>query len=120
LGRCNLACTWCDTPYTWDWGRYDPAVELKRRTVTEIVTELDHMDIEMVVITGGEPLLQQRYLPPLLDVVRQRGWRVEVETAGTLTPTDALVAVDQFNVSPKLANSGNDVDRRYHPDVLRA
>src|SRR4029450_7825218 len=29
LGRCNLDCSWCDTPYTWDWERHDPAVELR-------------------------------------------------------------------------------------------
>src|SRR5262245_52198924 len=40
LGRCNLACTWCDTPYTWDWERYDPAKELHRRLVTEVVADL--------------------------------------------------------------------------------
>ena len=120
LGRCNLACTWCDTPYTWDWERYDPAVELHGRMVTEVVSELDAMGIDMVVISGGEPLLQQSHLPPLLVAAKERGWRVEVETAGTLTPTPALDAVDRFNVSPKLANSGNPLDRRYKPDVLRA
>ena len=36
LGRCNLDCAWCDTPYTWDWSRFDPAVELHRRTVDDI------------------------------------------------------------------------------------
>jgi len=74
----------------------------------------------MVVVTGGEPLLQQRGLEELLRAVKDRGWRVEVETAGTIAPamTDALV--DQWNVSPKLANSGNELSRRYKPDVLRA
>ena len=72
----------------------------------------------MVVITGGEPLLQQRELKPLVDALRvERGWRVEVETAGTIAPD---LDVDQWNVSPKLANSGNPRDRRYKPDVLRA
>ena len=46
--------------------------------------------------------------------------RIEIETAGTLVPTPELVGlVDQFNVSPKLANSGNPLERRYKPDVLR-
>ena len=120
LGRCNLACTWCDTPYTWDWERFDPAVELDRRTVTEVVSELDAMAIDMVVISGGEPLLQQSHLPPLLAAAAERRWRIEIETAGTIAPSDALDTVDRFNVSPKLANSGNPTDRRYKPDVLRA
>src|SRR5262249_7493061 len=66
LGRCNLACTWCDTPYTWDWERYDPAKELHRRAVTEVVSDLEAMAIDMVVISGGEPMLQQSHLPPFL------------------------------------------------------
>jgi organic radical activating enzyme len=44
---------------------------------------------------------------------------VEVETAGTIAPElDGLV--DRWNVSPKLASSGNPRERRYKPDVLRA
>lgn len=121
LGRCNLACQWCDTKYTWDWSAYDPAVELSRRTIPSVLEELDRMAVAMVVITGGEPLLQQRALPELLDGCRLRGWRVEVETAGTIAPDDEAAAlVDQWNVSPKLANSGNPLDRRYRPDVLRS
>jgi 7-cyano-7-deazaguanosine (preQ0) biosynthesis protein QueE len=120
LGRCNLACTWCDTPYTWDWERFDPAKELTRRMVTEVVSELDAMGVDMVVISGGEPMLQQSHLPPLLAAAGERGWRVEVETAGTIAPTEAVAAVDEFNVSPKLASSGNPIDRRYKPEVLRA
>ena len=30
LGRCNLDCSWCDTPYTWDWERFDPAAATRR------------------------------------------------------------------------------------------
>jgi 7-carboxy-7-deazaguanine synthase len=42
LGGCNLACSWCDTPYTWDWtgrnGRkYDPQQELRRMTPEEVL-----------------------------------------------------------------------------------
>ena len=121
LGRCNLACEWCDTKYTWDWSQYDPAVELAHRSVDDIVEHLDGMDVPMVVVTGGEPLLQQRALIALLRASRDRGWRLEVETAGTIAPTaDAVALVDQWNVSPKLANSGNPRERRYRPDVLRA
>src|SRR3954451_18718764 len=76
LGRCNLACTWCDTKYTWDWSQYDPSVELRRRTVDEVVADLAAMDVPMVVITGGEPLLQQRAMAALVQQCKERGWRV--------------------------------------------
>jgi 7-carboxy-7-deazaguanine synthase len=120
LGRCNLDCGWCDTAYTWDWSRFDPAEELHHLSVDTILEQLDGMAIDFVVITGGEPLLQQRHLVPLLQAIRARGWRIEIETSGTIPPTTETVElVDRFNVSPKLANSGVSIDRRRKPDVLR-
>lgn len=122
LGRCNLACTWCDTPYTWDWSRFDPAVELAERPVESVLADVDAMGaVDLLVVTGGEPLLQQSRLVPLLRGARARGLRVEVETAGTLAPAPEVVElVDGFNVSPKLASSGNPAERRVRPDVLAA
>ncbi len=121
LGRCNLDCVYCDTAYTWDWTRFDPEVELHRRTVADVLAELDRINAPLLVITGGEPLLQQRRLVPLVRAARDRGWRVEVETNGTLAPVAVLGAlVDRWNVSPKLASSGVDLDLRWQPEALRA
>ena len=121
LGRCNLDCTWCDTPYTWDWARHDPEVELRTRTVDDIVAELDGIGAPILVVTGGEPLLQQRRLVPLLHAARDRGWRTEIETNGTVAPIPELCGlVDGWNVSPKLANSGVGIERRWRKDVLQA
>jgi 7-cyano-7-deazaguanosine (preQ0) biosynthesis protein QueE len=120
LGRCNQACKWCDEPQTWAWDRFDPAAELHEMTVADVVATVDAMDVDMVVVSGGEPLLQQQGLEALLGALKAEGKRVEIETAGTIASamTDGLV--DQWNVSPKLANSGNPLERRYKPDVLRA
>ncbi|MEO7443685.1 MAG: 7-carboxy-7-deazaguanine synthase QueE [Acidimicrobiales bacterium] len=118
LARCNLACSFCDSRHSWDWDHYDPAVELREMPVAEILAKLDAMAVSLVVVTGGEPLLQQRHLAPLLEQVKTRGWRVEVETAGTVAPTLADGLVDQWNVSPKLANSGMPVERRFKPAAL--
>lgn len=120
LGRCNLACRWCDTPYTWDWDHHDPAVELRTVAVTDVVSALGAMGVSFVVVTGGEPLLQQGRLPPLLELFKDRGWWVEVETSGTIAPALGEGLVDRFNVSPKLASSGMPAARRYRPHVLRA
>lgn len=121
LARCNLDCGWCDTPYTWDWARFDPAVEVRRQGVADVVARLAAMAVDRVVVTGGEPLLQQRALVPLLAACAERGWVVEVETNGTIAPVPDVVArVDAFNVSPKLANSGVPEDRRIRPAALRA
>jgi 7-cyano-7-deazaguanosine (preQ0) biosynthesis protein QueE len=121
LGRCNLDCTWCDTPYSWDWDRYDPAVELSERPFGDVVAEVEAMGVDRVVITGGEPLLQQQRLQPFLDAAVTRGWAVEIETNGTIAPTAATVAaVERFNVSPKTSNSGVASDRAVVPDALAA
>lgn len=120
LGRCNLACSWCDTPYTWDWSRFDPAAELHEIRAADVVAQVAAMGVDLVVVTGGEPLLQQRRLPALLAPLRALGCEVEVETAGTVAPDLAPGLVDRWNVSPKLAHSGMAAHRRYRPDVLRA
>jgi 7-carboxy-7-deazaguanine synthase len=126
LGACNQHCVWCDTPYTWDWTgrngvRYDPRVELTRMTDDAIVERLRSMDVRMLVVSGGEPMLQQAPLARLLGAAGLAGWRVEVETAGTVVPDPELVPlVSQFNVSPKLASSGNEEHVRCRPDAIRA
>lgn len=121
LGRCNLDCTWCDTPYTWDWQRYDPDAELHRLTVAAVVERLAGMAPDVVVVTGGEPLLQQRRLVPLLQACAEHGWDVEIETNGTRAPDPAVVPlVTQWNVSPKLANSGVALSNRIRPQALAA
>jgi 7-cyano-7-deazaguanosine (preQ0) biosynthesis protein QueE len=121
LGRCNLACRWCDTPYTWRWEDHDPAVELHTMTVDEVASRVCSMGAPLLVVTGGEPLLQQRRLPRLLEVARRAGMSVEIETAGTIAPSMALTAlVDRFNVSPKLASSGNRPELALRHDALAA
>lgn len=124
LGACNLHCVWCDTPYTWDWtGRngqaFDPKVELTKVSATDLWSDVQRQNTGMLVVTGGEPLLQQRGLIDLLRLAREAGWWLEIETAGTIAPVSELSAlVDRFNVSPKLANSGNEHGKRFSPVAL--
>lgn len=126
LGGCNLACSWCDTPYSWDWtGKigpaYDPRKELTRRTGEDVAAEvLDRLaGSGMLVVTGGEPMLQQPGMVPLVRRVSDLGHRVEVETNGTIPPGVVLPYVSRFNVSPKLDNSGNGPER-FNARTLRA
>ncbi|MEZ4249092.1 MAG: 7-carboxy-7-deazaguanine synthase QueE [Polyangiales bacterium] len=116
LGLCNLACTWCDTAYTWDARRFDLQEELRSRALEELAEELTGRAPTNLVVTGGEPLLQADALDALVPTLTQR---IEVETAGTLAPSPALLArVAQWNVSPKLASSGNPETKRRRDDVL--
>lgn len=122
LADCNLRCTWCDTKYTWDWAQYDRAsetAELEVEQLLESVCDLAGDTIRNVIFTGGEPLLQQDELVGLASALRERGFRFEVETNGTVMPTEAFAAlVDQWNVSPKLISSGNSDRARHRTTVL--
>ena len=74
-----------------------------------------------LIITGGEPLLQQAELAPLAASLNKDGFQLEVETNGTVAPLEDLERdVDQWNVSPKLESSGNPKDRREQRQALDA
>lgn len=107
LGGCNLSCSWCDTPYTWDASRFDMR-ELRPVAVSAIVACIP--DGAMVVLTGGEPLLQQDTYGwgLLLAAARAHRWQLHVETNGTLMPNAMTAsAVWCWVVSPKLDNAGS-------------
>lgn len=126
LAGCNLACKWCDTPYTWDWtGKngvaYDPKVEMHPMLPDAVYLKLDDMrrdhNLKNLVISGGEPLLQTPALVELVNMLKTDGWWTEVETAGTLVPGDKL-KVDRYTVSLKLENSGNKMSDRRRPKAI--
>ena len=118
LAFCNLRCDWCDTRYTWDWEHYN-----RREQVVELSTEkvLEHLltqDCRRLVITGGEPLIQQKSLIDLMTYTKEKGFYIEIETNGTIVPDSGLAGmVDQWNVSPKLSNSGNPRTLREVPEA---
>ena len=129
LGGCNLHCRWCDTPYTWDWRgvadagiAYDPKVELKAMELDDVAETMLAMGVDLVVVTGGEPLDQQRAVVPLVDRLVGSGCRVEIETNGTVVPAEGLLGREtvRFNVSPKLAHASDPLERRIRPAALRA
>jgi 7-carboxy-7-deazaguanine synthase len=121
LSRCNLTCGWCDTKYTWDWSQFDPHKESKRRTVADLLAWALGSAVELVVITGGEPLIQQKKLNLLVQGLLAAGKRVEFETNGTIAPDPELLLDGiGFNVSSKLANSGVEKNKRIVPDALEA
>jgi len=114
---CNLQCTWCDTKYTWDRGSSKFWREAQDWSLEKAREEITRFPVKRLIITGGEPLLQQRKVANLLQQIP--GWNVEIETDGTIKPLLELQERVQFNVSPKLANSGNSRTARFKPDVLR-
>jgi 7-cyano-7-deazaguanosine (preQ0) biosynthesis protein QueE len=121
LSGCNLACSWCDTPYTWDWDRFEQVEQSRDMASAAIADWVLAHDAALVVITGGEPLIQHRNLLPLVAALHEAGRQIEIETNGTIAPDAALLSlVSRLNVSPKLAGSGVPADRRIRPTALRA
>jgi organic radical activating enzyme len=129
LSRCNLACEWCDTAYTWrftgDNRPHRDGLAFERTANQVSLTEADAaariaaLGGSRLVITGGEPLLQAPALARMLALLE--GHHVEIETNGSVAPAPALDAlVDQYNVSPKLAHSGNPAELALVPERLSA
>lgn len=119
LAGCNLSCSWCDTPYSWDWERYDKNEESHKRVVSDLAEELSLMPVTTLVISGGEPMLQQKGIGALKEHLA--GWSFHIETNGTIAPlhrTDE--AVTHYTVSPKLAHAGDPEDARIKPTALEA
>ena len=111
LATCNLSCRWCDTKYTWDWQNFDFQTEVVELDAAEIQRRIQAFNCSHVVITGGEPMLQQAELTPLVESLAAEGFTFEVETNGTIVPLPGMLQhIGQWNVSPKLRTSGNPSD----------
>lgn len=127
LGGCNLGCIFCDSAYTWRYSDAKPHSfapvykrkdELSLKSDDELFSWAMGLPVRHMVITGGEPMLQQDKLLDFVTELLVRRWTVEFETAGTISPNVDLPSRTKFTVSPKLANSGNSFEERYNQDVL--
>ena len=126
LSNCNLACAWCDTAYTWRFAgpgaferKSNQIVLSEAATAARILAFSEADRIGRLVVTGGEPLLQAPALAKLLALLP--AMHIEIETNGTVAPPPALDAlIHQYNVSPKLAHSGNPAHLALIPERLAA
>jgi len=100
---CNLRCWFCDTPHS-SW-----TPEGEDLSVAEILGRIELLNVDHVVLTGGEPMLFAEMIP-LCEQIHQAGRHITIETAGTL---HLPVACDLMSISPKLSNSAPNA--KQHP-----
>ena len=76
LTGCNLRCTWCDSEYSFYGG--------KKMSQDEVFLEVSRLSPSggLVEITGGEPMLQERELVPLMQRLLDADYTVLIETSG--------------------------------------
>jgi 7-carboxy-7-deazaguanine synthase (Cx14CxxC type) len=105
VDRASATCRFCDT----DFVGTDGVNGGKFRTPEQLADHVEQLwgeglERRLVVVTGGEPMLQLD--PPLIDALHERGFRIAVESNGTLP---AVTGIDWLCISPK---AGSDVVQR--------
>jgi 7-carboxy-7-deazaguanine synthase len=89
LTACDLRCRWCDTPYAFYEG--------SKRSLDEVIGEVDRYGCSLVEVTGGEPLLQEDVYP-LMQRLLDSGKTVLLETGGHRStervPADVVTILD--------------------------
>lgn len=133
LAGCNLMCggqgtqfdkelhngaEWrCDTLEVWTQGKNTDFENILTQDQYQRLLNGAHL-----IITGGEPMMQQDKVVAYIKYLRNTlpDLNVEIETNGTIAPISELINLNvQFNCSPKLANSGNDKSTRYKLEVIK-
>jgi len=103
---CDLRCGYCDTAYAFYGGR--------DMDLDQILAEVDKLGTPLVLLTGGEPMLQ-REIGALAEALLGRGYRVMIETSGA-HPLDVLPESVIRIVDVKTPASGE--SHRMRPEVL--
>src|SRR5437016_216973 len=98
LTACNLRWSWCDSEYTFSGGKKMSADEVERE-ISSLASG------GLIEFTGGEPMLQERELIPLMERLLARGYTLLLETSGE-RPLERVPPVVHKIVDVKCPGSG--------------
>lgn len=87
FGKCNLQCEWCDTDFE----------TFEEMTAAQIVSQVSQFPSKRLILTGGEPMLNDLW--PLRRLFKSRGYTLSCESNGTIEIPDGLL--DWICISPK-------------------
>lgn len=90
LAGCDVGCPWCDTKHSW------PAKHHPKRAVEELVAEAIAHNPNIIIITGGEPLMHS--LATLTAALRKANLKIHLETSGSHPLSGTF---DWISLSPK-------------------
>ena len=90
LAGCDVGCVWCDVKESWDAGLH------ARKTISELVNEVKKTAAEIVIITGGEPLMHD--CTELTNELKKEDYKIHLETSGAYSLSGNW---DWICVSPK-------------------
>jgi len=110
LAGCNLRCSWCDSEYTFHGG--------EKFTLDQVEEKIAALSpVKLVEFTGGEPMLQERELLPMMDRLLDKGYTLMIETSGERPLAKVPKAVHKI-MDVKCPGSGE--SGRFHLENLEA
>lgn len=110
LAGCNLRCSWCDSEYTFHGGEKFTLGQVEQKIAA-------FAPVKLVEFTGGEPMLQERELLPLMDRLLNQGYTLLLETSGERPLNNVPKAVHKI-MDVKCPASGE--SEHFHPANLES
>ena len=105
FGKCNLQCEWCDTDFE----------TFEEMTAEQILSQVSQYPSKRLILTGGEPMLNDLW--PLQRLFKPRGYTLACESNGTIEIPKGLL--DWICISPKDQMYPQVKNRQRHGDELK-